>query len=191
MPRLTFQLCARWHFPGREVPEEDVATSGWRLSFAAPQLGLQADNSRALLAFQLGAGISRDKINSESPPEESLHDRPVGSRATGLNLESPFAAPLGQQTGTDILQQNDLTGVGVVAKAGEHSSRLRGVIDSSLSHVTQIQFGSRFDGDVIFLLWKLNTIGRQFEFFFEFACRLCSDVPRPSLRRLLAIFAPP
>src|ERR1700730_10647816 len=50
MPRLTFLLCAPWHFPGREVPDEDVATSCWRLSFAAPQLGLQAENPRALLA---------------------------------------------------------------------------------------------------------------------------------------------
>ena len=44
-----------------------------------------------------------------------------------------------------------MTGVGVVPEAGEHPSSLRWVFDFPLSHVAQVQIGSRLDGDVIWL----------------------------------------
>src|SRR5215472_7804962 len=50
MRRLIFQHCDLWHFPGREVPDESPATSGWRLSRPATQPRFQADISRALPA---------------------------------------------------------------------------------------------------------------------------------------------
>src|SRR5215472_17284051 len=49
MRRLIFQHCDLWHFPGRVVPNESPATSGWRLSRAATQPWFQADLPRALL----------------------------------------------------------------------------------------------------------------------------------------------
>jgi hypothetical protein len=43
--------------------------------------------------------------------------------------------------GADTLKQDDLSGVGIVPRSGEHASRLRGVFDSPLSHVAQVQIG--------------------------------------------------
>jgi hypothetical protein len=101
----------------------------------------------------------------------------VHGRAAGLHLERPLAAPLGQETGRDILEQNDLTGVGVVPHASEHSSRLRGVFDAPLSYVAQVQIGTRLDSDVVRLLDRLDSEGFQFEALLKLACCLCGDFP--------------
>jgi hypothetical protein len=106
----------------------------------------------------------------------------------GLQLERPRAAPVGQQPGVDTLKQDDLSGVGIVRQSGEHPSRLRGVFDTSLSHVAQVQVGRRLDGDVVCLFDRFLAATLQFESILQLACRLGGDVPRAGLRRLLELF---
>ena len=87
----------------------------------------------------------------------------------GLQLERPRAAPVGQQPGVDTLKQDDLSGVGIVPLSGEHPSRLRGVFDTSLSHVAQVQIDRRLDGDVVGLLYRFHGDTFQFEGFLQLA----------------------
>jgi len=87
----------------------------------------------------------------------------------GLQLERLRAAPVGQQPGVDTLKQDDLSGVGIVPQSGEYPSRLRGVFDTSLSHVAQVQVGRRLDGDVVCLFDRFLADTLQFESILQLA----------------------